>query len=105
MLGQNFFDKKGKIAHSIVNIMGDIGGRALTPMFLHPQQYGGRNLGKGDWGSFKVDVKSVLRIGPAHNKRGHSDLKTVEIPHFSDFFWIETLVYIHLWAYSKPEQW
>ena len=35
---------------------------------------------------FKVDVKSVLRIGSAHNKRGPSDLKIVEIPHFSDFF-------------------
>ncbi len=33
--------------------------------------------------SFKVDVKSVLRIGSAHNKRGHADLKIVEIPHFS----------------------
>ncbi len=33
---------------------------------------------------FKVDVKSVLRIGSAHNKRGHDlrDLKIVEIPHF-----------------------
>ncbi len=34
----------------------------------------------------KVDVKSVLRIGSAHNKRGHADFKIVEIPHFSDFF-------------------
>ncbi len=32
-----------------------------------------------------MDVKSVLRIGFAHNKRGHADLKVVEIPHFSDF--------------------
>ena len=53
---------------------------------------------------FKVEVKSVLRIGSAHNKGGPSDLNIVEIPHFSDFFWIETLVYIHLPAYSKPEQ-
>ncbi len=36
--------------------------------------------------TFKVDVKSVLRIGSAHNKRGHADLKIVEISHFSDFF-------------------
>ena len=34
---------------------------------------------------FKVDVKSVLLIGSAHNKRGHADLKIVEIPQFSDF--------------------
>ena len=33
-------------AHSLVNIMGAIGDRALAPMFLHPLQYGGRNLGK-----------------------------------------------------------
>ena len=26
--------------------MGAIAGRTLTPMFLHPLQYGGRNLGK-----------------------------------------------------------
>ncbi len=52
----------------------------------------------------KVEVKSVLRIGTAHNKRGPSDLKIVEIAHFSDFFRIETLVYAHLRAYSKPEQ-
>ncbi len=32
--------------HSLVNIMGAIGDRALAPMFLHPLQYGGRNLGK-----------------------------------------------------------
>ncbi len=34
----------------------------------------------------KVNVKSVLRIGSAHNKRGHADLKNVEISHFSDLF-------------------
>ena len=27
------------------------------------------------YSKFKVDVKSVLRIGSAHNKRGHADLK------------------------------
>ncbi len=35
---------------------------------------------------FKVEVKSVLPIGSAHNKGGPSDLNIVEIPHFSDFF-------------------
>ncbi len=35
---------------------------------------------------FKVEVKSVLRIGSAHNKGGPSDLNIVEIPHFSEFF-------------------
>ena len=54
--------------------------------------------------TFKGEVKSVLRIGSAHNKRGPSDLKIIEIPHFSEFFRIETLVYTHLRAYSKPEQ-
>ncbi len=39
-----------------------------------------------------MEVKSVLRVGSAHNKRGPSDLKIVEIPHFSDFFRIEILV-------------
>ncbi len=52
---------------------------------------------------FKVEVKSVLRIGSAHNNKGEpSDLNIVEIVHFSDL--IETLVYIHLLAYCKPEQ-
>ncbi len=36
--------------------------------------------------NIKVEVKSVLRIGSAHNKGGPSDLNIVEIPHFSDFF-------------------
>ncbi len=47
-------------AQSLVNSMGAIGDRALAPMFLHPLQYGGGNLGKvysyvasssnlGDW--------------------------------------------------------
>ena len=49
-------------------------------------------------------VKSVLRIGSAHNKGGPSDVKIVEIQHFSDFFLIETLVYIHLRAYTKPKR-
>ncbi len=35
---------------------------------------------------FKVDVKSVLRIGHPNNKRGHSDFRIIEIPHFPDFF-------------------
>ncbi len=52
----------------------------------------------------KGEVKSVLCIGSAHNKRGPSDLKIVEIPHFPDFFLIETLVYLHLRAYSRLEQ-
>ncbi len=52
----------------------------------------------------KVEVKSVLRIGSAHNKRGPSDLIIVEIPLLLDFFRIVTLVYIHLRAHSKPEQ-
>ena len=27
--------------------------------------------------------------------RGQADLKIAEIPHFSDFSWVKTLVYIH----------
>ena len=34
----------------------------------------------------KVEVKSVLRIGSAHNKGRPSDLNTVEILHFSSLF-------------------
>ncbi len=54
--------------------------------------------------NIKVEVKYVLRIGSADNKGRPSDLNIVEIPHFSDCFWIETLVYIHLRAYSKLKQ-
>ena len=50
----------------------------------------------------KVDVKSVLRIGSAHNKRGHADLKNVEIPHFSDFS--ELYSFMNIRTYNKPEQ-
>ena len=32
--------------HSLGNTMGAMGGRALAPVFLHPQQYGVANLGK-----------------------------------------------------------
>ncbi len=49
---------------------------------------------------FTGEVKSILHI----ITRGPSDLKNVKIPHFSDFFRIETQVYINLRAYSKPEQ-
>ena len=41
--------QKVVFAHSLVNSMGAIGDRALAPMFLHPLQYGGRNLGKAYW--------------------------------------------------------
>ncbi len=34
----------------------------------------------------KVDVKSVLRVRSAHNRRGPSELNIVKIPHFSGFF-------------------
>ncbi len=50
-MDKHFLRKRAKsqkviFAHSIVNIMGAIGSRALAPIFLHPLQYGGRNLGK-----------------------------------------------------------
>ncbi len=44
-------------AHSLVNSMGAIGDRALAPMFLHPLQHGGRNLGK----AYSVAVTETVR--------------------------------------------
>ena len=44
----------------------------------------------------KEGLQSVLRIGSAHNKGGPPDINIVQISHFSNSFWIETLVYIHL---------
>ena len=41
-------------------------------------------------------LKSVLRIGSAHNKGGPPNINIVQISHFSNPFLIETLVYIHL---------
>jgi hypothetical protein len=48
----------------------------------------------------KDAVKSVLRIGSAHNKGGPTDVNIAQILHLLNFFWIETLVYIHLRAYQ-----
>ena len=38
----------------------------------------------------------ILRIGSTHNKGGPPNINIVQISHFSNSFWIETLVYIHL---------
>ena len=46
----------------------------------------------------KEGLQSVLRIGSAHNKGGLPNINIVQISHFSNFFWIETLAYIHLQA-------
>ncbi len=46
----------------------------------------GEKKGHSAFTTNKVDVKYILRIGSAHNKRGHADLKMIEIAHFSDFF-------------------
>ena len=45
---------------------------------------------------FKEGLQSVLRIGSAHNKGGPPSINIVQISYFSNSFWIETLVYIHL---------
>ena len=49
-------------AHSLVNSMGAIGDRALAPMFLHPLQYGGRNLGKVYLAKFPHITRTSLLI-------------------------------------------
>ena len=49
----------------------------------------------------KWKSKSILCISSAHNKERPSDVNRVEIPHFPDFFWIETVVYIHLRAIAN----
>ena len=46
--------------------------------------------------NLKEGLQSVLRIGSAHNKGGPPNINIVQISHFSNSFWIETLVYIHL---------
>ncbi len=51
----------------------------------------------------KGEVKSVLRIGSAHNKGGPADINIAQISHLSNFsdikLWL-TFIYEH----SKPEQ-
>ena len=43
-----------------------------------------------------LNLKSVLRIGSAHNKRGPSDLKIVEILHFSKLKLWFIFIYEHI---------
>ena len=46
----------------------------------------------------KDAVKSVLRIGSAHNKGEPADINIAQISHLSNFSNIKILVYIHLRA-------
>ncbi len=46
----------------------------------------------------KDAVKSVLRIGSAHNKGEPADINIAQIFHLSNFSDIKILVYIHLRA-------
>ncbi len=52
---------------------------------------------------FKDDVKSVLRIGSAHNKGGPADINIAQISHISNFSdrkrW-----FIFMYEHSKAEQ-
>ena len=53
--------------------------------------------------SIKDDVKSVLRIGSAHNNGGLADINIAQISHLSNFsvikFW-----FIFIYEHSKPEK-
>ena len=50
----------------------------------------------------KDDVKSVLRIGSAHNKRGPKDINIAQISHLSNFS-DRKLRLILIYEHSKPE--
>ena len=63
----------------------------LTSMPKHPELH------------IKDDVKSVLRIGSAHNKGGPADINIARRLHFSNFFDIK-LWFIFIYEYSKPGQ-
>ncbi len=52
---------------------------------------------------FKDAVKSVLRIGSAHNKRGPADINIAQISHLSNFPDIK-LWFILIYEHNKPEQ-
>ena len=45
----------------------------------------------------KDAVKSVLRIGSAHNKGGPTDINIAQILHLSNLFELKRIVYIHLY--------
>ncbi len=51
----------------------------------------------------KDDVKSVLRIGSAHNKGGPADINIAKISHLSSFSDIKVW-FILIYEHSKPEQ-
>ena len=52
---------------------------------------------------FKDAVKSVLRIGSAHNKGGPADINIAQISHLSNFSAIK-LWFIFIYEHSKPEK-
>ncbi len=51
----------------------------------------------------KDAVKSVLRIGSAHNKGGLADINIAQISHLSNFSDIK-LWFILIYEHNKPEQ-
>ena len=51
----------------------------------------------------KDAVKSVLRIGSAHNKGGPADINIAQISHLSNFSVIQ-LWFIFIYEHSKPEK-
>ncbi len=51
----------------------------------------------------KDAVKSVLRIGSAHNKGGPADLNIAQISHLSNFSVIK-LWFIFIYEHSKPQK-
>ncbi len=53
--------------------------------------------------SIKDAVKSVLRIGSAHNKGGPADINIAQISHLSNFS-VNKLWFIFIYKHSKPEK-
>ena len=53
--------------------------------------------------TFKDAVKSVLRIGSAHNKGGPADINIAQISHFFNSSVIK-LWFIFIYERSKPEK-
>ena len=52
---------------------------------------------------FKDAVKSVQRIGSAHNKGGPADINIAQISHLSNFSVIK-LWFIFIYEHTKPEK-
>ena len=68
-----------------------------------------KQRGEPEHDLFKDAVKSVLRIGSAHNKGGPADINIAQISHLSNFSVIKLIIWFKLWfifiyEHSKPEK-